>query len=561
MRHRDVRNGFVAARPAWRPGTAPLATAFLLFLGIAVTTSVAAQDTVLSEAEERGKYIYEKGKSRSSRIITADMQRGEPPVPAEILPCKNCHGVDGRGADDYTEVAPLNINWYAMALSGRHEHSKRSHAAFDVASVAPSITDGLDPDGNSLDAAMPRYNIGTDDMADLIAYLKVMDSQSDPGITSGTVRLGTVLPLDGQHAGLGKAMRDVIEAYFSSVNAAGGVHGRKLELVVGRWGVTEDPAIWAARDLVAKESVFALVSGYVPQYDAEFEALADEKKMPLIAPYTALPPRKEDAHDHDHEVDDKAHFGFYALSGLTHQAEVLVEAAATDHGAGSTRLAIVHPQVASINQLARAAEARADTLGFRSVEVSAYSFGQFDARATVAALRAASVDVVVFLGSAEELVDFGTAAENTHWLPYFMAPGLLAERGVFELPTSLSGRVLLAYASLPIDYSTEGVAEFEKLHEDFGIDYSFSIAQISAYTAARIVVEGLQQAGRNLSREQLVLGLESMDGFHPGLVPPVSFGPNKRIGTLGGYTVRADLVNGGFGDDTRWIELDSASPD
>ena len=561
MRHRDVRNGPVNARPARGPATAKLATTILLVLGVAFTTSVAAQDTVLSEAEERGKYIYEKGKSRSSRIITADMQRGEPPVPAEILPCKNCHGVDGRGADDYTEVAPLNINWYAMALSGRHEHSKRSHAAFDEESVARSITDGFDPDGNALDAAMPRYNVGADDMADLIAYLKVMDSQSDPGITSSHIRLGTVLPLEGQHAGLGKAMRDVIDAYFSTVNAAGGVHGRELELVVGPWGANEDPAIWAARDLVAKQPVLALVSGYVPQYDAEYDALADEKKIPLVGPYTALPPRTEDAQDHDHDHEDKAHFGFYALSGLTHQAEVLVEAAAADHGADSTRIAIVHPRVASINLLASAAETRANTRGFRSVEVSAYAFGQFDGSATVAALRATGVDVVVFLGSAQELVEFGTAAANAHWLPYFMAPGLLAERGVFELPMSLSGRILLAYASLPIDYSADSVAEFEKLHEDFGIDYSFSIAQISAYTAARIVVEGLRQAGRDLSREQLLLALESMDGFHPGLVPPVSFGPNKRIGSLGGYTVRADLVNGGFGDDTRWIELDSASPD
>ena len=92
---------------------AQLATTILLVLGAAFTTSAVAQDTVLSEAEERGQYIYETGKSRSNRIITADMQRGEPPVPAEILPCKNCHGVDGRGAEDYTDVAPLNINWFA----------------------------------------------------------------------------------------------------------------------------------------------------------------------------------------------------------------------------------------------------------------------------------------------------------------------------------------------------------------------------------------------------------------------------------------------------------------
>jgi ABC-type branched-subunit amino acid transport system substrate-binding protein len=559
MRHRDLRDGAVAARPIPRAAAAPFAIAILLLHGIVFPISVSAQDSVLSEAQERGKYVYETGKSRKRRIITANLQAGAPPVPAEILPCMNCHGADGRGAEEYTEVAPLNINWFAMVQSGQHTHAKRSHAAFDEASVARSIVDGVDPDGNPLDAAMPRYNISDDDMADLIEYLKIMDSQADPGMTNDSIRLGSVLPMEGQHAGLGNAMRDVIEAYFSIVNAAGGVHGRELELVVGPWGSTDDPVIWAARDLVDRDPVFALVSGYVPGYDAEFEALADEKKMPLVGPYTALPPRKDESHDHDH--DDSGHYGFYSVAGLQHQVEILVETAAADLGAESTRLAIVHPQVASINGLASAAETRANKLGFKSVEVSAYAYGRLDSRATAATLHASGIDVVVFLGSAAELVDFGSAAANAHWLPYVMAPGLLAERGVFELPKSLSGRVLLAYASLPTDYSTDGAAEFEKLHEDFGIDYTYSIAQISAYTAAKIIVEALQRADRSLSREQLVLALETMDGFHPGLVPPVSFGTDRRIGTLGGHVVRADLVNERFDEATRWVELDSPASD
>jgi hypothetical protein len=58
-----------------------------------------------------------------------------------------------------------------------------------------------------------------------------------------------------------------------------------------------------------------------------------------------------------------------------------------------------------------------------------------------------------------------------------------------------------------------------------------------------------------------VLALESMDGFHPGLVPPVSYSPDRRIGTLGGHIVRADLVNGRFEDATRWIDLENAQTD
>ena len=61
---------------------------------------------------------------------------------------------------------PLNINWYALAQAGKHEHGARLHAPFDEESLARAITDGVDPDGNALDSTMPRYKMSDEDMAE-----------------------------------------------------------------------------------------------------------------------------------------------------------------------------------------------------------------------------------------------------------------------------------------------------------------------------------------------------------------------------------------------------------
>ena len=565
MRRRDLRNGAVAASVSRRAAAALLLTVFAGLASSVVTptsTSVASSAIAAepAPADERGQYIYTEGKSRSNRVITAVLRRGEAPVPAAILPCGSCHGTDGRGAADYSGVAPLNINWYALAQAGKHEHGARLHTAFDEQSIARAIIDGVDPDGNALDSTMPRYNMSDEDMADLIAYLKAVDSQADPGIGPTSIRIGTVLPMEGQLAGMGEAMRDTIEAYFSTVNAAGGVHGRRLELVIGSWGANDDPPIWPARDLVDKELPFALVSGYVPNYDAEFAALSAEKSIPLIGPYTALLPL-DGADDNDEDSDEAGNkrFSFYAVSGLAEEAQVLVEAVAAEMVPGQTRVAVVYPQVQSFDALAESARDRAAELGFRSATVSAYWYGQFDSAATVAQLRDEQVDAVVFLGSAEELLQLGRAAERAGWLPYLLSPGLLAESQVFDLPKSFSGRVLLSYASLPTDYTPEGSAEFEKLHDAFSFEYRYSMAQIAAYTSAKIAVEGLERAGRSLSREELVQALEGLQDYHPGLVPPISFGPDRRIGALGAHIVRVDLAAGRFDESTQWIDLGTAS--
>jgi ABC-type branched-subunit amino acid transport system substrate-binding protein len=496
-------------------------------------------DESLSAAEARGKHLYIEGESLSRRIITAQVQRTEAPAPASIVPCISCHSADGRGSDD--AIASSNVSWNAMTSPDRHQHGQRVHAPYDEETLARAITEGVDPDGNSLEAIMPRYNMSDEDMADLIAYLKVIDSQADPGISATSIRLGTVLPMEGQHAGLGRAMRDMIEACFGAVNASGGVHGRKLELVVGSWGASDDPPIWQARDLLAAEPLFALLSPYIPNYDAELQALAIEQRIPVIGPYTVLPPGGDDR------------YSFYLQAGLAQQAETLVEAIATEKQGGQAKLGIVYPRVRSFDSLAEAASRRASALDLGPVVSPDYPLNQFDGKAIVATLRDAQVDAVLFLGSAAELVELGDAAERAGWRPYLLAPGLLAERQVFELPQSFSGRVLLAYASLPTDYSPAGVADFEQLHEDYGFDYQHSIAQIAAYTAAKLLVEGLERAGRGLNREQLVDTLERLEGFHAGLLPPISYGPGRRMGTLGAHIVRVDLAASRFDESTQWI--------
>ena len=546
MQPRDLRDGAVAADTFTRQAAAAPLTCLLALAGIVClypAATTAAAD--LTEAEERGKYIYETGRSRSRRVINADLGGGEAPTPGYVLPCINCHGADGRGAEDYVGIAPLNVNWYALASTGLHSHAVRSHRPFDELTLARAIIFGLDPDDNKMEKAMPRYDMAQEDVQDLIAYLKVMDSQSDPAISSSTIRVGTVLPTEGRHTALGQAIRQTIEAVFDEVNAKGGVNDRELQLAVGGWNDDGNPQIWAARDLVNKEPVAALVSPYVPNYDAELEALATEKRLPVVGPYTVLQP--------DGDEDEDNRFTFYLLAGLELQARALVEAAVARVTPGETGLAIVYPRVRFFDELAAAAADQADALGFASVTEEVFELNEFPAESTVLNLQGKDTQALLFLGNAAELSQFARRAAEAGWQPLLLSPGLLAERNVFELPESFDGRVLLSYASLPTDYSPEGAADFELLHEKYGFDYSYSIAQVNAYLAARVLVEGIERAGRNLTRQQLLEALEGLDDFHPGLAPALSFGEDRRIGSVGAHIVPVDLVEDRFTEPVRWI--------
>jgi hypothetical protein len=45
---------------------------------------------------------------------------------------------------------------------------------FDAKQFRLAVTKGQAPDGTQLNTDMPRWNIGKDDLADLIAYLKTL---------------------------------------------------------------------------------------------------------------------------------------------------------------------------------------------------------------------------------------------------------------------------------------------------------------------------------------------------------------------------------------------------
>ncbi len=82
------------------------------------------------------------------------------------LACASCHGPDGRGGEHSMGMMQVmdatDIRW--SALEGE----------FDPEKFRLAVVEGKDPDGTQLNTDMPRWNIGNDDLADLIAYLKTL---------------------------------------------------------------------------------------------------------------------------------------------------------------------------------------------------------------------------------------------------------------------------------------------------------------------------------------------------------------------------------------------------
>jgi ABC-type branched-subunit amino acid transport system substrate-binding protein len=89
------------------------------------------------------------------------------------------------------------------------------------------------------------------------------------------------------------------------------------------------------------------------------------------------------------------------------------------------------------------------------------------------------------------------------------------------------------------------MAEFRALHEKYKFAPRHTTSQLSAFAAAKVFVEALTRAGKDLNREKLVTTLESLYAYETGTTPPITFGPNKRVGAASAHVVPLTLLNPG----------------
>jgi ABC-type branched-subunit amino acid transport system substrate-binding protein len=514
----------------------------LLMLGGADAT---ADDIELTQEEAHGKQIYSTGTSTPGQDITALMGVDGFPLPASAMPCASCHGADGRGRPE-GGVIPSDITWGNLTRSYGHQHSYgREHSAFDDESVALAISSGIDPAGNRLDIAMPAYSMAEADLDALIAYLKRIETDYDPGITPESVRLATLLPVSGRMASLGNAMRAVLDAYVENLNAAGGVNGRRIELDVIPFGQSPEQAFANLDEVVGKAGTFALLSPYSIGIEIELARFAEEAELPLIAPYTLQPPTRS-------ALD---RYAFYLFPGDEQLVRVLVEAVAVANEGQDPRIAVTGADNDVTGSLAKAVTSQVRRRNWKDPAKLYYGAAAFDARATANRIRESGAGALFFFGSPEELdalfAEFADAAE----VPLFILPASRVARSLFEAPAIFDGRILSAYPRSPTDITAAGQDAYAALRANHELSGEYASAQLAVLASAKTFSEAAMRAGKQLSRESLIAALESLKEYETGLAPPLSFSLNRRIGALGAHVVRLDLEQGTFVPEGSWTAL------
>jgi len=524
-----------AVRAHWpRAGSrvrAGLAAAFLLVAAGAQSVPPSKEPTAAQL--ELGRRLYHEGRNAQGESIKALLAISAVPLGGQAVACGNCHGADGRGRPE-GGVLPPDITWEELTKPYGHQHDNgRRHGPFDARSFARAVAEGIDPAGGRIDDAMPRYSLSTTEMAALVAYLKQLSRERDPGIAEATVRVGTLLPDTGAAAATGTAIRAMLRAYIGDLNERGGVHGRRLELEV-------TSSLEQAEQRFKDQPVFALVSPYAVGAEDKLVAFAAQRKIGVVAPFTMT------------AVPETSLQTFFLFPGEAELARVLLEFGTRDGDVKTQRWAAFVPDRdgATAHALEQAC-ARRQCGGMEILPSTLAS----DPGA-VARLMHQGTQRILFAGGEKDLGQLIGTADRMGWRPPIYTPVAALARSMLAAPAGFAGKLYAAYP-MRADRPSSGAnaLAFEKLRRSRALGEQHASAQGFAFAAMAIVEEGLRQAGRDLSRERFARAIEGLHRFDAGPLPPISYGPGRRIGVLGGYVVAIEPQRG-FRPVSDWIALE-----
>ena len=111
-------------------------------------------------------------------------------------------------------------------------------------------------------------------------------ASADPGVTADKIVFGEAAAFEGPAAALGTGMREGIQAAFAEANKAGGVNGRKLELISVDDGYEPTKSIEATKKLINDDKVFALIGPVGTPTSSATQPIATEAGVPFIGPFT-----------------------------------------------------------------------------------------------------------------------------------------------------------------------------------------------------------------------------------------------------------------------------------
>jgi ABC-type branched-subunit amino acid transport system substrate-binding protein len=326
-------------------------------------------------------------------------------------------------------------------------------------------------------------------------------AHAEEGVSAKDITIGSSLSLTGPLAAFSKDVKTGIEAAFAQVNAKGGVQGRQLQLQALDDGYVPARTLDNVRKLVGGGGTLALLSCVGTPNNAGILPYIEEAGIPYVAPLSgASSLRKASSRNVFHvraSYTDEAQRLIQRLTGMGMNNLVVVY---LDNGYGREVLADVVKFMDAAGTKP-SAQIALDTNGKNMAEVLSQVQAARPGGVFLATAGAASTPLVAGL------------RKQSPSLPMVGLSVTLTQDGIKELGGASGGVALGMVMPDPYRAKTALVREYQAAMRAIG-QQEFAMLSLEGYVNARVLAEGLERAGKDVTRNKLRNVMASMRGLN-----------------------------------------------
>ena len=354
------------------------------------------------------------------------------------------------------------------------------------------------------------------------------------GVTDTEVTIGITLPLSGPAALWGTGASYGAQAWANYINDKGGIHGRKIKIMLRDDGYNPVRALANLKEMQGKIFLMAGLLG-----TAMINTTRDffpENKIPLTFP-------NGNVRIWEGYPKEKMHWIFVSYPDYEDEAGFLAGYAIKNLGAKKISLFYQNDDMGKmalkgLNQTLSKFQGRTSLGATVPYDVTERSLATHAQK-----LKEAGADFLMLYTTPTHGALILKEAAKIDYRPKVLSSFTLWDPIQYKLTGAdlWEGAYIAAppYSSLPGEPEADRVlAILEKYEPKIA---GMECLALSGMIGVAYAAEGLKNAGRNLTPEALIKGMEMIKNWKPeGMGAPVSFGPNKRHGVNASRIMRAE---------------------
>lgn len=330
----------------------------------------------------------------------------------------------------------------------------------------------------------------------------------------GEIKIGAILPLTGDNASYGIALKKGMDLAIGEINAKGakGIDNQKLTVVFEDSQGDPQKAVSALNKLIAVDKVPMVIGDMFSAGTLAIAPIAEKKKTVLLSP-TASAVELTNAGDYIFRIyPSDSYDGMYLANFTRNKLKV-------------NSVSIIYLQVASISAVTEVFKKEFESSGGKVLSMDSYKEGDADFRSQLIKAKEVNADFVFIPGYLKEMATLLRQAKEIGVNTRFLSISTFYDPKIFELAGNAAEGVLFSVPSFDVRSEAPEIKNFvSKYKAKYGNEPD--ILGGYGYDAVNIAEIALQKG--NISPDNIKKALYAIKNF-PGVTGLTSFDSNGDV--------------------------------